>query len=292
MPETFLFVFFLLIGWLLRDSLTTPLKEKLKQFTYYILLLFVAISIGKYGIPNEGWLLFLLGILLQIVPITIALFLKNYSASKAFLLFGTYGGGNRGTLVLSILSPAVLPVFILVDLGNFFSLILFYPIFSKFILKGKNKYSPQQSLIYFIVSLFVIITGIILNFYTENIIPDEIYSLLKILLISSTSFQIGIYLFLDKQCLIWSISWLLIVRSISLIIPIITAFIFLESIYNDIFIVLVLFSILPISSLVVSLQPENLEEKFNRQTSCAISASFGSFILLLILFFLFFYFLD
>lgn len=119
MFEFLLFISCLLSGLLLKDNISDQKKYLLKKSAYYILLAFVVVSLWKYEIPEGAWQLFLLGVLLQLIPSLLGAVQSKSSLSKPFLLFGTYGGGNRGTLALSILSPPLLPIFILIDLGNF-----------------------------------------------------------------------------------------------------------------------------------------------------------------------------
>lgn len=229
----------------------------------------------------------MLGGLLQLIPSAIGASLGEKHYGKEFLLFSTFGGGNRGTLALSLLSPALLPIFVLIDLGNFMSLILFYPSLIKWGLQQRNTNNKKNSNIASLfTSLLILATGFTLNNTDMGLksgVIENIHHIIKILLIVLTSLQIGLHLQLNKSCLKWTLKNLIKVRLISLILPLLLAIWLIPDTLNGTILVLLLFSILPVSSLVVSLLPKETDTIFQQQLACAVTASTAIFLVILII---------
>lgn len=281
-----IFVVFLIAGWLLRYSVSIHWSTKLKDIAYYSLLTFVVISLWLYGFPSQSWELVMLGALLQLVPSMIGALLSDRYYRKEFLLFSTFGGGNRGTLALSLLAPTLLPVFVLMDLGNFLSLILFYPFLIRWKIKQKEIANENNSeIISLFVTLLILMIGLLLNninIEASHGIKENIHYTIKFLLIALTSFQIGLHLKINKTCLRWTFNGLIKVRLISLVIPLLLASWLVPDALSEAIPVLLLFSILPVSSLVVSLLPKETDRLFQQQLACAVTASTAIFLTILV----------
>lgn len=274
MNEIYLFSFFLLLGWVLRKQLSHKQKSHLKLTTYLILLAFVSASLWINGLPADASILLLVGGLLQIIPSLFGVLVKNNSYRTSFLLFGTYGGGSRGMLALSILSPALLPIFIIIDLGNFLALILFYPLLLKLGLRKEHNQTIEKSNYYtLLISLTVIAISLLLNKYVTSFNITTTHIFLKYLLIALTSFQIGVYLSINLKCILWTFKSILIVRFMAILMPLLLIFCLSPNGKNDIYIVIFLFSVLPVSSIAVSLLPQNADSSFQESLSCAVTAS-------------------
>ena len=279
MTEVYLFVLFISLGWLFKNLLSSKQKKLLKSTAYIFLLAFVSVSFWLYGLPENAFILLSIGGLLQLIPSVIGVLLKKQSHRESFLLFGTYGGGSRGMLALSILSPALLPVFIIIDLGNFLALIIFYPSLLKFGLQKKSeKIHTKPDFHPLVISLFIIMAGLLLNHYASDFKPSLIHIFLKYVLIGVTSFQIGAYLSINLKCISWTLKSMLVVRFIALLLPLLFVFFLPPNIQNDAFLVILLFSILPVSSIAISLLPQNIDNSFQESLSCSVTASTVIFI--------------
>lgn len=70
-----------------------------------------------------------IGAMLQMVPAALGAWgISRFPRlGRDLLIFSTYGGGNRGILLLTLFLPSQLPLFVAVDLGNFLSLLVFFP---------------------------------------------------------------------------------------------------------------------------------------------------------------------
>lgn len=276
------FFFALLSGWLIRKELSDKTIEIVKKTSYYTLLLFIIISIWKYGFPKGSWLFFSLGASLILAPLILSLFLKSKALRLNFLVFSTYGGGNRGTIALSILSPTLLPWFLIVDLGNFFALIIFYPFFIKYLINDYEKNHFKVEYKSFLISILVILIGAVLHHYVAITLINVLYLSLKYLLVSVTSFQIGIFLIFNTKCLIETLYALLKVRLVALVIPLLMViFLFDDHRYDAIYILL-LFMVLPVSSIAVSFFQKDNYFDLQQRLSCAITSTSLFFIVILL----------
>lgn len=287
MIDFIIFIGFLFLGWFLRYSVSTCLVVYLKSIAYYILLIFVVISLWINGFPSQAWQLVMLGALLQLIPSIIGALLAEKSHGKTFLLFSTFGGGNRGTLALSLLSPALLPIFILIDLGNFLSLILFYPLLVMWGMQQKVTDKKNSNISSLFTTLLILVCGFslhVLSIGLESAWVVNTHYVIKLLLIALTSLQIGLNLQGSKDCLKWTLVGLFRVRIIALALPLLLTAWLMPDAVNEVIPVLLLFSLLPVSSLVVSILPRETDTIFQQQLACAVTASTAIF--LVILFFL------
>lgn len=286
MIDFVIFITFITIGWIFRSRISQSQQALLKKLAYYVLLMFVIISLWIYGLPQQSWQLILLGGILQLIPALIGSVIGSQEYGRAFLIFSTFGGGNRGALALSLLSPALLPVFVLIDLGNFLALILFYPTLVKWGLSEKLvRRVSKPSFIPLLTSIAILLVGIFLHtlsYGLENGITRNLHQSLKWLLIVLTSLQIGIYLTFNTRCFIWTLKNLIQVRLIALILPLLIALSFISE-AHEVVSVLFLFAILPVSSLVVSILPNNITQAFQQQLACAVTASTFIFLIVLLI---------
>lgn len=103
------------------------------------------------SVPDPGgreWRLFMMGAALPIATFIFGLVLSHITTLSKwkFALFSTFGGGNRGTLLLLALIPLLhldqkvaVASFLLVDLGNFVSLMLVMPWLFALFLREKDQ---------------------------------------------------------------------------------------------------------------------------------------------------------
>ena len=287
MIDFIVFISFLFLGWFLRHSISTYFVVHLKNAAYYILLIFVVVSLWIHGFPGQAWQLVMLGALLQLIPSIIGALLGEKFHGKTFLLFSTFGGGNRGTLALSLLSPALLPIFILIDLGNFLSLILFYPLLVMWGMQQKVTDKKNSNISSLFTTLLILVCGFslhVLSIGLESAWVVNAHYVIKLLLIALTSLQIGLNLQGSKDCLKWTLVGLFRVRIIALALPLLLTAWLMPDAVNEVIPVLLLFSLLPVSSLIVSILPRETDTIFQQQLACAVTASTAIF--LVILFFL------
>lgn len=280
-----LFTVFLITGWFTNLWITQSQQTLLKKLAYDVLFIFVIISLWLYGLPEQSWELILLGGLLQITPAIIGSLFGNNTHGQAFLLFSTFGGGNRGTLALSLLSPALLPIFVLIDLGNFLSLILFYPALIRWGLSDKkDNRASSPSFMPLLTSVSVLVIGFTLHslgYGLENGVTANLHQVLKWLLIVLTSLQIGIHLTLDTRCLIWTLKSMIQVRLVALVLPLLFALWLIPDATHGATPILLLFAVLPVSSLVIGLLPPDTDQAFQQQLACAVTASTLIFLMIL-----------
>ncbi len=219
-----------------------------------VLLYFLIILVFSLKQPSMQLVpLVMLGILIQLVPSVIGLTLYKYNKreiGKNIIFFSTYGGGNRGILLLTLFFPYLIDSFVLVDLGNFISLIVFFPIISQLINNEPLGTNSAKHLIY-------ITTAILIGMYIHSIAVHSNYLHIVKKIVSTTliillSIHIGLSSKTNIYDVVKVIPVMFMARFFTLIIPITLLIVMTpDDIINKIeaIIILCVFSILPISSL-------------------------------------------
>lgn len=281
MIDFVVFALFLWLGHRFRTSdFVVAHTSILKQSSVAILLLFVSLSLWRFGVPAGAWWLIGVGVLIQAVPALLSLVSDSAKHRAALLIFSTYGGGNRGSLALSLLAPWLLPIFILIDLGNFLSLVLLFPwIVRRQHLRGRVQARSFGALPWTIAAVAFGVTSA--SLWPGSELASRLLVPVKYLLVALTSVQIGLALKFDHACLRWTVRNMLLVRLVALAVAASLLFAVPEPNWREPFYVLCLFALLPVSSLVVSMLPDNVAQDFEKQVSCSVAASTLLFVVLL-----------
>ncbi len=121
-----------LLGLVLRQQVPEVWQRRLHRANFYLLQLLLLTLFATQGWNLALLPLLLAGVLLQALPATYAaLRYRRGDDASAWLIFSTYGGGNRGVLLLGLAYPAALRDFMVVDLGNFLSLVILLPLLQR-----------------------------------------------------------------------------------------------------------------------------------------------------------------
>lgn len=101
------------LGYTLRNTLQ-GYRHGLQRSNYYLLLGLVATLFASIAVDLCASYLVPTGALLVAVPALIgaALHRRHAEWGQDLLIFATYGGGNRGVLVITLAQPALLPRFL------------------------------------------------------------------------------------------------------------------------------------------------------------------------------------
>ncbi len=118
-------------------------------------LLFIVIATSEFRF--EYLYLFLLGVALNSLPVLVGKLLANPKITENLFIAGTYGGGNRGVFLVSLFMPARLLEFMIIDLGNYFSLLLIYP------LVFRKKHLGKKNILLLSLTAIAVIGGIYVN---------------------------------------------------------------------------------------------------------------------------------
>ncbi len=121
------------------------------------ILLFIVIATSEFSF--EHIYLFLLGIALNALPVLLGRLISNTTISENLFLAGTYGGGNRGVFLVSFFLPAMLFEFMIMDLGNYFSLLLISP------MMFRKRYFDKKNLFLMSLAVIAVVSGIYVNKY-------------------------------------------------------------------------------------------------------------------------------
>jgi hypothetical protein len=226
-------------------------------------------------------MLVLLGFLLQSTPSLIGARVRQSEARQAFLFFSTFGGGNRGSLAVALTAPALMPVFILIDLGNFLSLTLLFPWLAQRQTARDKLSLTAFAPVYWSLTAFVV--GMTLHeTHPGSPVIDDLYPPVKWALVALTSFQIGQALHFNKACLTWVLRYYWRVRLMALILPVALVLAWPGLSWEEPLLALLLFAILPVSSLAVSMLPQDAGQEFRERLSCAVTASTALYLILLL----------
>lgn len=266
-----LFLGFLVLGSLLaRANWAQRLQGWVKLASTTTLLLFIFLMFGELEFPRNNLLLILLGGLLQAVPALIGMILGPRKDGAAFLLFSTYGGGNRGTLAVTLLMPSLLPEFMLLDLGNLLSLILLFQLSASRFATGSQK-GGLKSLG---LTIAAIGGGIAMRQWVgATELLHQAFGLVKLLLVAVTSLQIGLSLKLDLASLRWVLASWWRVRPLALALPLLLLLILRPEDMGRYLPLLLLFAVLPISSMAASLLPTGASDEIKEKLSTALVGS-------------------
>ncbi|MEI6708936.1 MAG: hypothetical protein WCK96_17575 [Methylococcales bacterium] len=282
---------FITLGFILQKNhkqFASKIKPLSQKINFYLLLALISFLFANkqqniiLGIP------FILGITIQLFPALLGLLFKKKSPNFAtdLLIFSSYGGGNRGVLLLTLFEPSLLPLFIIIDLGNFISLLLIYPLLIRLNdntnLATKQKKSAWWDIV---LILIAIASGFALRAWDNNFIP-LLNTMTKQLITISIALYLGLQFnpeILKHPCLL--LKRMFAARIVGLLLP--TVFC-LTCYYlgwlNEIdlqasLIIVALFVLLPVSSLV----PVMLEHSsIHKQVVDDVVGSSGLYLLALI----------
>ena len=268
-----LFPLFLVLGKLIDlGGGSDSWSRRIKPWSSATLLAFICLMFGEMGFPRDNLLLIGLGVALQAVPALIGMAIGNRGAGPAFLLFSTYGGGNRGTLAVTLLAPSLLPDFMLIDLGNLLSLILLFRLSARPYLAETG--GRQRSARFLAATVAAILAGVALRHLAAAAAPLHGVALgVKSLLIALTSLQIGLALRVSRSSLRWVLAGLCRVRLTALVIPAAACLLLAGDRAGGILPLLGLFAILPVSSLAASLLPADIDDEIRHRLSDAMVGS-------------------
>lgn len=271
----------LVIGFLLqRLTSADKIADFLKRGNKILVFIFTVLLIAGLDVRIETaiiWL-FIGGVAIQTVPSVLSLITKKKFVhySRDLLSFGTYGGGNRGFLALSLISPSLLPFFIIADIGNALSLFLVYPLVQHW---GKNWKVLRNILI--VIGLVCI--GVVMNIYDlfphgVTIGSDIIKEIVKV----TIALQIGIEVHLRTVKTELFVVFVRLVRvRILIFTPILIAFYITKDPY---LLTLLIFAILPVSSIAPTLCRSSRRQDIQRDVVIT-SALFALFLGVAIIFF-------
>jgi len=114
-----------------KESLNSVLKTANKWLLYGLIPLVIATSNFSSAFESSI-LLFFGGVGIQLFPTLVGFGLMKLGRDEQaanFFSFATFGGGNRGVwLLVTLAASDLLGGFVIADLGNFLSLLLFYPL--------------------------------------------------------------------------------------------------------------------------------------------------------------------
>ncbi|NVK20692.1 MAG: hypothetical protein HWE30_18530 [Methylocystaceae bacterium] len=244
----FLFPFFLIFGWKLRNN--SFLQAYLPNINLWVLYVFVFIIASNLDLQKnvDHWLILAIGgFFIQAVPTLLGLLLPEKNG--AFWTWGTYGGGNRGVLALSFFAPSLIPAFIVADLANFASLTTIYTFFQK----QKTNISSLIKAIYPIVFLSI---GFLFyeTGYSQHI-PNTIDNIVSLIIKISVPLQIGMQINVPpvKEVMFIHLTDFFVVRAL-----IFSPIALVYFIGFDWALVLLVFATLPSSSLSVLLCKESI----------------------------------
>jgi hypothetical protein len=123
------------------------------------ILLFILVATSRFS-PEHVYLFFL-GVALNALPVLLGRFTSNPLIRENLSIAGTYGGGNRGVFLVSFFLPDRLLEFMIIDLGNYFSLLFIFPLaFRKKSLERKNHYLMAMAFVAVICGLIVNINNL------------------------------------------------------------------------------------------------------------------------------------
>jgi|GEM_PF-4033532 len=279
MTDLVLFAGFLILGGLVNLRGAPPSWHgRIRNASSTVLLLFIGLMFGEMAFPRDNLLLVAMGALMQAVPALIGMMIGPKGDGPAFLLFSTYGGGNRGTLAITLLAPSLLPDFMLMDLGILLSLLLLFQLAARRYSQAGSSNKP--ALRYFLLTVTAILCGIALR---QGAGPSpalrELFGGVKGLMVALTSLQIGLNLRISRQSLAWVLSGLWKVRLSALVVPALLLTLMDGDSRNRIIPLLGLFAVLPVSSLAVSLLPDRADGALQEKLSTALVGSSAFYIL-------------
>lgn len=252
MSDFLLFIASLLIGFMSKKYFRD--NTLLQKATYLTLLVTIFNSFYHLEFTKNSFILITLGILLSIIPFIFSLINKTPDS----LIFSTYGGGNRGLLLVSLLTTNKTSDFILVDLGIFITLLLIFPLgfnINHNIVKKNIKHAINLLLI-------LIISATISDKHSTHLFIDQIKEYNHHLLIIFSAIQLGSNLNLEKNYSKWFFKNFFITRGLTLLIVTPIAFL-LTGVDSIILILLVI--ILPISSIAISLISNNVNNELKEK---------------------------
>ncbi|MBI5847163.1 MAG: hypothetical protein HZB31_04315 [Nitrospirae bacterium] len=118
-------------------------------------LLFIVIATSEFRF--EYMYLFFIGVVLNALPVLIGKVIATPKITENLFIAGTYGGGNRGVFLVSFFMPNKLLEFMIIDLGNYISLLLIYPMLFR------RKHLEKKNLLLVSLTIIAVIGGIYIN---------------------------------------------------------------------------------------------------------------------------------
>ncbi|WP_135079443.1 hypothetical protein [Terasakiella sp. SH-1] len=242
---------FFALGYFLRKR--KEIVSVVSRLNVYLLYAFIFVSITTvsfdYGL--SGWLwLAIAGFLIQCLPTLLGARYKKLSS--AYFSYGTYGGGNRGVLLLSTTSPHLLPGFLIADLFNFLSLAIVYP-------ACQHHQINRENLTRIGVLVALISTAFTLNYFEAGAYIDElIIAGIGLVVKIGISFQLGSALSFTNfsKTVFQHLGKMLFVRF-----PIFLPIALLYWLHSEIWLSVLVFFILPTSSFSMVLSKEEIKEE-------------------------------
>jgi hypothetical protein len=238
-------------------------KNLLHKMAWYNLLLVVLLQFWSNGIEVSYIYLIAVGFMLHLFPVSLSIILRKRgnALSNYMLAYSTFGGGNRGVLALTLLSPSLLPQFFILDIGIFLSLLLVYPIASRVVANNEsigNISLNCKSLQPVIITSSLIIAGTALHElgWIQGV-SESLFVHLKTILLIVVSLYLGVHFNFQLHSITSELTKIIACRMLGVLAPVVVVsyLVFPDELMNTILILVALSSFLPVSSLAPQLTP-------------------------------------
>ena len=201
----------------------TPVYQSVQKITWFLLLALILLQFWLNGFVLSNLSLIALGVALTVLPAVLMLLLPKDVKLRPYLLaYSTYGGGNRGVLAISLLAPALLSDFLIMDLGIFLSLIVLFPMvvqrFER--VKVSGVWARLAKMKSVLLPIFLITLGSVLHRQGWGLLmPEIIFPWVKTLLFVLVSLSLGLSLNFDGYSLRQDVPMILMARALGMWLP-------------------------------------------------------------------------